>query len=190
MRFTTLSLATILALTSSASAAPQASQKQLQDWQVTAVGVFTPSGRPGSYPWATIRANVTDPNEINLGPAKSDGSNVIVPGGSQGINCEAKWFTKGESPLGRTWPCDAVSNGYWTLTVLAGSQGFSPTDFKLRFTHVADVLYQGAEYTGSFKAVGSFKVGDNLSGTCGGSGVCVWGLAAGKNPVLIKPTKQ
>lgn len=104
-------------------------------------------------------------------------------------NCQAKWFTKGESPLGRTWPCDPVEGGYWTVTVLEGTNGFSTTDFKLKFNHVADVLYQGSKYTASFTAEGSFKVGDNLAGQCGGSGVCGWGLAPGKNPVLITPTK-
>ena len=45
----------------------------------------TPSGRPGSYPWASITANVTNPNEIDLGTAESDGSQVIVPAGSKGV---------------------------------------------------------------------------------------------------------
>jgi hypothetical protein len=87
MHFPTTLLAATLAFTSSTTASPLTSQKNttLQDWQVSGVSVFTPSGRPGSYPWASITANVTDPNEYNLGPAKSDGSNVIVPGGSQGI---------------------------------------------------------------------------------------------------------
>tara|TARA_R110002003_G_scaffold41_12_gene2937 strand:+ start:16432 stop:16746 length:315 start_codon:yes stop_codon:yes gene_type:complete len=88
MRFTTTSLAAILAFTASASASPlQARQSTLQDFQVTGVAVFTPSGRPESYPWATITANVTDPNEINLGPASSDGTDVIVPAGSKGVVC-------------------------------------------------------------------------------------------------------
>ena len=86
MQFTTSALAAILAFTTSATASPlEARQNTLQDWKVTGVVVGTPSGRPGSYPWATLTANITDPNEINLGPAKSDGSAVIVPAGSQGI---------------------------------------------------------------------------------------------------------
>lgn len=64
-----------------------ARQDVLQDWQVSSVSVFTPSGRPGSYPWARIQANVTDPNEINLGTAPDDGHQVIIPGGSQGLVC-------------------------------------------------------------------------------------------------------
>jgi len=86
MHFTTSTLAAILAITSSVAATPlQARQDALKDWEVTGVAVGTPSGRPGSYPWASITANVTDPNQIDLGPAKSDGSAVTVPAGSQGI---------------------------------------------------------------------------------------------------------
>lgn len=75
------------------------------------------------------------------------------------------------------------------MQVLAGSNGYSSTDFKLKFLHVADVLYQGSEYTASYQGTGSFKVGDNLAGVCGGSGVCSWGLVQGKAPVKIKVTK-
>ncbi|KAJ4369166.1 hypothetical protein N0V83_006250 [Neocucurbitaria cava] len=163
MQFTAPSLAVILAFASSTAAAPlEARNETLQDWQVTKVSVGTPSGRPGSYPWASIVANVTDPNELNLGPASSDGSDVIVSGGSSGTNCKAEWFS-GENPLGRTWPCDAVEDGYWTMTVLEGTAGFSSTDFKLKFAHVPDVLYEGGRYTATYEATGSFKVGDNLS---------------------------
>jgi hypothetical protein len=48
MQFTTTALTAILALTSSTAATPlQQRQESLQDWQVTAVAVGTPSGRPG-----------------------------------------------------------------------------------------------------------------------------------------------
>jgi hypothetical protein len=48
MQFTTSALAAILAFASTAAASPlQARQETLQDWQVTAVSVGTPSGRPG-----------------------------------------------------------------------------------------------------------------------------------------------
>ncbi len=39
----------------------------------------------GSYPWATITANVADPNQLDLGKA-SDGTEVTVPP-SQGSVC-------------------------------------------------------------------------------------------------------
>ncbi|KAF2036374.1 cell death in tomato 1 [Setomelanomma holmii] len=192
MQFTTTTLAAIMAFTSSTLASPlQSRQSTLQDFQVTSVSVFTPSGRPETYPWSTLTANITDPNEVNLGPSKSDGQDVVVPAGSQGVNCVAKYFSKGENPIGRTWPCDPTSQGYWTMQVLPGSSGsYSSTDFKLKFTHVADVLYLGSEYTASFVAEGGFEVGDNMSGTCGSSGRCAWGLKQEDVPVLIAPVKQ
>jgi hypothetical protein len=86
MQFTTSAIAAILAFTSTAAATPlQARQSTLSDWQVTSVGIGTPSGRPGSYPWSTLTASITDPNQIDLGPAKDDGSPVTVPAGSQGL---------------------------------------------------------------------------------------------------------
>jgi hypothetical protein len=102
MQISTAILAATLALTSSTTASPLAPRQNttLQDWQVFGVAVGTPSGRPGSYPWASITANVTDPNEYNLGPAKSDGSVVIVPGGSQGIVC-LPFSYRSRSPLVR-----------------------------------------------------------------------------------------
>lgn len=83
MRFTATAITATLGFASSAVAAPlTARQDTLQDWQVSRVLATTPSGRPGSEPWAYIWANVTDPNEITLtGPR----GNYTVPAGSQGL---------------------------------------------------------------------------------------------------------
>jgi hypothetical protein len=90
MHFTQTAFAAVLAIASSAAASPLAArQSALQDFQVTSVSSYSPSGRPGSYPWAQITASVTDPNEINLGTSQSDGSNVTVPAGSQGLVCSS-----------------------------------------------------------------------------------------------------
>jgi hypothetical protein len=75
------------------------------------------------------------------------------------------------------------------MNVLEGSNGFATGDFNLKFTHVADVLYQGKEYKATFEAEGHFAVGENLSGSCGSSGVCSWGLKAENTPFEITPTK-
>jgi hypothetical protein len=82
MYLSTTILAAALALISSTTASPLESRQNptSKKWEVFGVAVGTPSGRPGSYPWASITANVTDPNAYNLGP-------VTVPGGSQGIVC-------------------------------------------------------------------------------------------------------
>jgi hypothetical protein len=86
MQFTTSALAAVLAFTASITATPiSARADALKDWQVTSAGTGTPSGRPGSYPWSTLSANITDPNLIDLGPAKDDGTPVTVPAGSQGL---------------------------------------------------------------------------------------------------------
>jgi hypothetical protein len=86
MQFTTSALAAVLAFTASVAATPLSARADaLKDWQVTSVGTGTPSGRPGSYPWSTLHANITDPNLIDLGPAKDDGTPVTVPAGSQGL---------------------------------------------------------------------------------------------------------
>jgi hypothetical protein len=88
MYFATPTIAAVMAFASFAAATPlQARQDTLQDWQVTSVNSHTPSGRPGSYPWSSLSANITDPNAINLGTSDSDGTSVIVPAGSQGIVC-------------------------------------------------------------------------------------------------------
>ncbi|KAF1943127.1 cell death in tomato 1 [Clathrospora elynae] len=191
MRFATAALAAVMAFTSSITASPlEIRAAKLKDWQVTGVGSGSPSGRPGSYPWASITANVTDPNAYNLGTASSDGSAVIISAGSQGINCKAQWFIKNEeTPLGRTWPCDPAANGYWVMRVLDGGNGFGTGVFNLTFTHVLDVLYLGEEYTASYVATGHFEVGKNMAGTCGGSGVCNWGLKPENNPFPITPKK-
>ena len=183
--FTTAIVSSILAFSASALAAPLSErQTTLSPWQVTGVGVFTPSGRPESYPWSTITVNASDPNELNLGTGP-DGSPVTVPAGGQALNCQAKWLT-GTSPTGHSWPCDPTGQGYWVLELLPGTSGFSTTNFDVKLTRVADRLYQGSQFKKTYQGQGHFEVGDNLAGTCGGSGVCSWGLKADHNPFPIQ----
>ena len=75
------------------------------------------------------------------------------------------------------------------MRVEEGDGIFSSTDFKLNFTHVADVLYRGSQFKASLSALGHFAVGDNMQGTCGGSGVCTWGLKTESTPVKIQPAR-
>jgi hypothetical protein len=76
------------------------------------------------------------------------------------------------------------------MAVLPGSEGtYSSEDFTLKFTHVVDFINQGNEYTGKYEAQGSFKVGDNMRGVCGASGVCSWGLKDENKPFAIKAKK-
>ncbi|KAF2740958.1 hypothetical protein EJ04DRAFT_111426 [Polyplosphaeria fusca] len=184
--FTKSALLSFLAVASIASAAPTEKRADLQPWQITSAGSFSPSGRPGSYPWLTITSNITDPNEITLGKSESDGSDVTVPAGNVGGNCQAKWLM-GTSPLDHAWPCDPSGDGWWIMEVVKGDNGdFSTTNFGLKFTRVAEVLYQGSRYSKKFEGTAQLKVGDNMSGTCGGSGVCSWGLKAESKPLLVE----
>lgn len=76
------------------------------------------------------------------------------------------------------------------MTVFAGASGeFASTNFALKFTHVADKIYRGEQFKASYEALGQFATGDNLSGTCGGSGVCNWGLKDEEVPFKIQPKK-
>ncbi|EUC43212.1 hypothetical protein COCMIDRAFT_7318 [Bipolaris oryzae ATCC 44560] len=188
MQFTTTSAITLLAFASSAAASPLAArQDALQDWQVTDLAVSVPMGRPGSYPWGTLKANITDPNAINLGTS-SDGSQMIVPAGSKGVNCEAKWYINGDSPIGRAWPCDATSNGYWFMHVYEGTNGFSSSNFDLKFTRVAEKIHLDTQYKATFEAKGHFDSRGGLGGVCS-AGECNWGLLQSKKPFKITPSK-
>lgn len=181
------SLAAIAALASTTLAAPAVETRQtaLEPWQVTALVGFSPSGRPESYPWPTITANLTDPNELELGTSDADNSTVTVPAGNQAIKCQAKWLT-GENPFGRSWPCDPSGDGYWTIKVVQ-TENFGVGNFTLAITRVAEKLYLGSRYRKAYEAQAHFEVGDNMSGSCGGSGVCSWGL---KSELIPYPVQQ
>ncbi|KAF2257141.1 hypothetical protein BU26DRAFT_513851 [Trematosphaeria pertusa] len=191
MRFS-LSAAAALAFSTLASCAPlgeapiEERAARLQPWQLTALIAFSPSGRPGSYPWLTITANLTDPNELILGTAPDDNSTVSVPAGNTAPNCRAKWLS-GENPHGRSWPCDPTGDGYWTMKI-PKTEGFSANNFTAVFTRVAEVLYHGSSYRKEYTASKKFFLGSdgNLSGVCGGSGVCSWGLKEGLAPYPIQ----
>lgn len=116
-----------------------------------------------------IFANFTDPNSYPFFVGTHDGT---VPGGLRGINCKAEWY-RGESPEGRTWPCDPVSQGHFALQVLPGAKGPADVqDFKLKLIH-------GVEPGSSFSKVldrveaeaGPFTYGNNLGG--GKQGPCL-----------------
>jgi hypothetical protein len=192
MYFTNTIATTILAFAaSSAFAAPVVErQAALQPWQVNTVSSFNPSGRPGQYPWSSIRVELTDPNEIQLGTSP-DGQAVTLPAGNTALNCEAKYFTSG-TPLtfGHRWPCDndGKGEGYWYFEVNQAS-GSSSGNFDLKITRVAEVLFQGSSYSKTFVGTGHFEVGQNLAGSCGGSGVCSWGLKPELKPFPVQQTE-
>ncbi|KAF2659459.1 hypothetical protein K491DRAFT_689322 [Lophiostoma macrostomum CBS 122681] len=190
MHFTTATIATV-AFTAFAIASPvELAPRQnatLEPWQLSGISGFSPSGRPGSYPWLNIVANLVDPNELTLGTSTDDGSEVTVPAGNAGANCTAKWYT-GTKPFNHIWPCDPTGDGYWYMEIEETSD-FSTANFDVKFTRVADVIYHGSEFKKTYTGSAHFEVGDNMSGTCGGSGVCSWGLKAELSPYAIQQTE-
>ncbi|KAF2466020.1 uncharacterized protein BDR25DRAFT_306465 [Lindgomyces ingoldianus] len=189
MHFNTNALVSIFAAASFATAKPLAKRADLQPWQLQYVYSFSPSGRPGSYPWLRIVANVTDPNELDLG-TNSNNTEVILPAGGQALNCEAKWLPP-NTPSNHFWPCDAAGDGYWTMEVVAPSdgKGLSTEDFDLKFTRVAQTISLGSSFTKKYAGQANFKVGGNMRGSCGGSGVCSWGLKGENTPYPIQQTE-
>lgn len=231
MQFTTSFLATILAISISATPVPlEPRQSALKSWEITTLNWHSPSGRPGllilitmewrvsvnqymlcttgSYPWQTLTANITDPNEIQI--TNANGRNYTVPAGGQGLvclssvsssfffrdhalmirqNCEAKWFS-GESPLGRTWPCDPTGDGYWVMNVLEGSSAFTTSDFNVKFTRKINLLNMGQQFQAQYEATANFGLGKNLGIICGASGVCSYYMKEDSRPVLATQKKQ
>jgi hypothetical protein len=184
---TKIVILSVLAAADVAFAAPALHQRaDLQPWQITTAGSHSPSGRPGSYPWLEITANITDPNELTLGHSSADDSDVTVPAGNVGGNCQAKWLS-GTNPLNHAWPCDPSGDGWWVMEVLPGDDNqFGTGNFGLKFTRVAEVAYLGSKYSKKYEGTAALKVGDNMSGTCGASGVCNWGLKDESKPLLVQ----
>ena len=56
------------------------------------------------------------------------------------------------------------------------------------FTHVDNVTVINQVYTKVFVGQAHFEIGDNMSGVCGASGVCSWGLKP-NTTVAIKQTR-
>ncbi|KAF2689363.1 hypothetical protein K458DRAFT_384014 [Lentithecium fluviatile CBS 122367] len=185
-----VSVTTLAALVSTSLAAPvQPRQDTLTPWQLDALSTFSPSGRPGNYPWLTITASLTDPNTLTLGTSPENNSTVTLPSGAQALNCQAKWLA-GETPFGRSWPCDnsGEADGYWTIQIPKTDE-FSVNNFDLVVRRVAETLYLGSSYKKVYEARTHFEVGVNLSGTCGGSGVCSWGLRSELVPLDMQQSE-
>jgi len=110
---------------------------------------------------------------------------VTLPGGAEALNCEAKWLL-GENPFDRSWLCDnsGKADGYWSIKIVE-TNDFSVGKFEVVFTRVAEVAYHGMRFGKRFEAQARFEIGDNLTGSCGGSGVCSWGLKAELKPLSV-----
>ncbi len=73
------------------------------------------------------------------------------------------------------------------MRVLDNGAAASTEGFKLTFTRYIQSYEGGGFFEAKYEATGAFAVGDNMSGVCGGSGVCSWDL---KQPVSVAPKKD
>ncbi|KAF2193901.1 cell death in tomato 1 [Zopfia rhizophila CBS 207.26] len=176
----------LVAAVAAAPTAPVERQEQeLQPWQIRPLYTHSPSGRLGNDPHSTLNFTIHDPNTIRLQPGIR-GWAVLPP---VTVNCSAQWLTNEDVPWGVGIPCTAVDYGTWTFTMVPGSgeAGYgATTDFGLEFKQFRSVNVLGNLHERTFEGEGKFKVGVNLSGQCGGSGVCNWGLT--ETPYLVQQT--
>ncbi|ORY02656.1 hypothetical protein BCR34DRAFT_617990 [Clohesyomyces aquaticus] len=181
-------LALLAATSISASPTPNLPRDTLQPWELQRLYTHSPSGRPGNDPHLTLNATIHDPNTIPLRQT-STGTAVFPPSTA---NCSAQWLTKDDVPWNLEQPCTSIDYGVWTMKMVrpeGGDGEFGATeDFGLEFKLVDDVRVLNEQFTKTFTGSGTFKVGDNLSGQCGGSGVCNWGLTV--KPYLVRQTEQ
>jgi hypothetical protein len=184
MHLTALLLSASAALAAPFALSPR--ETSLAPWQLTALNTFSPSGNPGNYPWSTITLSLTDPNTLTLGPANST-SPITIPADASAKNCAAKWII-GETPFGRSWPCEQDgSSGWWTLEIVETAD-FDVGRFDAVITRVVEKrdFGSGEVRRRVFKAREHFGVGENMSGQCGGSGVCSWHLGEGVAPYDVQ----
>jgi hypothetical protein len=178
-------LAVLAGLASVATAAPSAQKKTLSPWQVTELRTGSPSGRPGSSPWATMNLTISEPNTIIVAKTK------FPP---QTATCGTQWTAAGGNPYGVVNTCVSSGKGTWTFEVIQSADAdASPTrDFLLKFTLVDAVpRKKGASASKkTFVGTGAFKVGDNFKMVCGASGVCSTSLKPENTPFSITQQQQ
>jgi hypothetical protein len=179
---------------------------QLEPWQITRLSTFSPSLRPGSYPYSYLSLAISNPNTINLGPTIF-GDAILPP---TNTTCLVWWLDNVEDPRDAAWGVNTCSNSAgglltnkWTVQMLhppppagnssSGSGSSRVTmNFVLRFgLSEAVVLENGGIMELRFEGEAAFKVGrgeegGNMDGVCGGSGICSWGLKEGLAPVMVK----
>ncbi|KAI0838268.1 hypothetical protein F5Y06DRAFT_53747 [Hypoxylon sp. FL0890] len=180
-----LALTSLFTLTSSSKEHKRSNGElvALEPWQVTKLSTFSPSGRPGSSPYARLWANITNPASIPAEPGVSfDPSRA---------NCTIEWVWNEEEPYGRTYECDTAEDepsepvpstgmgsgsgsvSKWTIEVLEANSSYpSPTeDMDVKFTLATNLTVDGKGYYEVLEGMQRFSVGGNMRGVCGGSGV-------------------
>ncbi|KAF2439499.1 hypothetical protein P171DRAFT_436146 [Karstenula rhodostoma CBS 690.94] len=180
-------VALIAATAVSAAPAIKVTRDDLQPWQITLLHTHSPSGRPGNDPHSTINVTIADPNTIPAGQSPT-GQAVFAPTSAK---CSLQFLTSDDVPWGVEQPCttdnSTKASSTWTFTINKPAEDkYYPTEnFDLSFKLVDHV---GQEVTKTFTGGDHFEANDNLSGQCGGSGVCNWNLAA--SPYDIQQTEE
>ncbi|KAL2158148.1 hypothetical protein VTH06DRAFT_4716 [Thermothelomyces fergusii] len=178
-------------LTLAATAALALDTSTLQPWQITRLWSHSASGYPGSHPYSRLSFEIREPNTVVVGET-GFGAAAFAP---SAVNCTVWWLgyaSVGESPRGWVNTCDEMDTrqGKWTFEVLEGTGGgleWITADFGLRVTLEEGVVLQtGGVLKVKFEGEAAFKVGENMAGACGASGVCDWGLKAELVPVLVR----
>ena len=72
------------------------------------------------------------------------------------------------------------------MKVVDSGHDFSVLNFDLVFSRVAERIYMGSSYTRKFEATQHFEARNQLTGACGASGVCSWGLKPELAPYAIQ----
>ncbi|KAJ4299094.1 hypothetical protein N0V90_004338 [Kalmusia sp. IMI 367209] len=172
----------VLIAVAAVSAAPtaKAARDDLQPWKITQLFTHSPSGRPGNDPHSTLNVTIQDPNAI---PATQSltGQAVFPPTSAR---CTAQWLSSEGVPWGVEQPCTTDENttdySTWTFTVNKPDGEADPSateNFNLEFKLVDKVTVSGTTVVKKFAGGDDFEIGTNLSGQCGGSGVCNWSLS-------------
>ncbi|KAK4236594.1 hypothetical protein C8A03DRAFT_35493 [Achaetomium macrosporum] len=147
-----------------------AANPSLKPWEISRLSTFSPSGRPGSSPWAVVNITISDPNDASVSPAI----------------CAAQWNFSSEEPYGMVNACSEVDGGQWTFVMLEadGADGVTPsptTNFRVRFAlEKMDETWVGDA---------AFVIGENMSGLCSASGLCSFGLKEELAPFAVRQVR-
>ncbi|KAK3944381.1 hypothetical protein QBC46DRAFT_252359 [Diplogelasinospora grovesii] len=159
----------------------------LKPWEISYIGTHSPSGYAGNPPYASVFVTISDPNTIFI--ASTRFGDAEFP--SSTANCSVRWLTATDNPYGWINTCTDIYFGKWTVEVLKRNDTDWPSateNFLLGFTLTEAVILNSGTISKTWAGTGAFAVGENLGGSCGGSGVCNWGLEDEKRPVLVNQT--
>lgn len=180
----------------------------LLPWLIPRLSTHSPSGYPANHPYSRLSFAISDPNTITLGATRF-GDAAFPPSAA---NCTVWWLgytdtPRDSNPRDGGWvnTCEPPAGdggplqGKWTFRVVNGTAGGGvTTDFGLVVAlEEAVVLGNGGIVAVRFEGEAQFRVGragssgggedgTNMGGSCGGSGVCNWGLRGEMAPVEVR----